>query len=424
MSFAGGRPLDPISDAFNKVIDDIHKDKDLREFYEQVTNEFNHLLTQKGYVTSDAADAEAHRLYERSQELLNEKHAHYRPDVENLFSELRSFIDAMRNDRDCRRLADTSRKVYKDIVLTDRKGAFRGFRKRVLWDFVETIFPRFVDEIRYVPIPRIEYQDRDFDLILENVVLESEHFLPSRTILEAFTRIEVTNSYTVSSSHTTTTHLHASNINLFCRDAAFIMRKKTGLVTFRDRGLIDVFMTDRGASADLVLESNSSDTDDDEDPVSDSYFRVKSVKVHIHNFSYNYRAYHTWAAALLAPVIRPAIRRLLGRVLEERIKIALETADRELFAAAERMRVASIASGGGGSVESWIKAVMSRPPARARRSRVRGEWRVSVEDDGGLMFPGEYPPGGVVGRMRRAEERVEDGTEEGTWRNEVFGEGI
>lgn len=419
MSFAGGKPLDPINEALRKVIDDIQNDKDLKEFYDNVAHEFNQLMTRKGYVTSDSADAEAHRLYERSQELLNEKQDRYRPDVENLFAEIRSFLDAIRNDRESQRLAETSRKVYNDLVRTDRSGAFRGFRKRVLWDLLETVFPRLVDEVRYVPIPRIEYQDHDFDLILENVVLESEHFLPTRTVLEAFTRLEITNSYTVSSSHVTTTHLHASNINLFCRDAAFIMRKKTGLVKFSDRGLIDLFITDRGASADLVLESTSHDADDDEDPSEDSYFRVKSVRVKIDDFSYNYRAYHTWAAATLAPVLRPAIRKLLSRVLEARIKNALESVDREIFAAAERMRVASIASRGGGSVEAWIRAVMSRPE-RSRRRGGRGEWRVSLEDDGGLMFPGEFPPGGVVGKMRRAEERVEEGQEEGTWRNDVF----
>ena len=173
MAFANGKSLDPLYDAFNKVIDDIQSDNDLKEFYDHVAQEFQRLITEKGYVTSDSADAEAHRLYERSQELLNEKSDHYRPDVENLFSEARSFIDAIRHDKESVRVVEASKKVYKDLVVTDKNGNFRGFRKRVLWDLLEVIFPRFVDEVKYIPIPRIEYQDPDFDLIMENVVLES-----------------------------------------------------------------------------------------------------------------------------------------------------------------------------------------------------------------------------------------------------------
>jgi hypothetical protein len=173
MAFANGKPLDPINDALRKVVDDIQSDKDLKEFYDQVSEEFNRLLTQKGYVTTDAADNRAHELYNRSQELLNVKQDRYRPDVENLFTELRSFIDAIRNDRASLRLVEASKKVYNDIVRTDKYGNFRGFKKRIIWDIIEVIFPKFIEEIKYIPIPRVEYQDRDYDLILENVVLES-----------------------------------------------------------------------------------------------------------------------------------------------------------------------------------------------------------------------------------------------------------
>jgi hypothetical protein len=179
MAFAGGKPLDPVIDALRKVIDDIQSDKELRQFYDQVAREFNRLLTEKGYVTSDAADAEVHKLYERSQYLLDAKSDRYRPDVENLFAEVRSFIEAIKNDRESNRLVEASRQVYNDLIITDKNGNFRGFRKRILWDLIEVVFPRFVDEIKYVPIPRIEYQDPDFDLILENIVLESGMLLPS-----------------------------------------------------------------------------------------------------------------------------------------------------------------------------------------------------------------------------------------------------
>jgi len=177
-----------------------------------------------------------------------------------------------------------------------------------------------------------------------------------------------------------------------------------------------MFMTHHGASADIVLESVSSDEDDDEE-LADSYFHVKSVNVTIHNFSYNYHAYHSWAAALLSPIIKPIIRKLVANVLQQRIRSVIEQADREIHAAAERMRVASIANRGGGSVEAWIKAVLSRPQGSGRR-RGDAEWRVNMDEP--QLFPDEHAPGSVLAKMKRAEERVEREQEEDGWRNSVF----
>lgn len=417
MAFANGKSLDPINDALRQVVNDIQNDPELKEFYDHAVTVFNRLLTQKGYVTSDQADHDVHKLYERSQELLETKQDHYRPDVENLFNEIRVFTDAIREDKANNRVIETSKKVFSDLVVLDRYGNFRGFKKRILWDLVEVVLPRFVTEAKYIPIPRIEYQDRDYDLILENIVLESEHFLPSRTLFEAFTRAEFINSYNLQSSFSSATHLRIENINLFARDVSFVVRKKTGLIPFEDRGFIDVFMTGKGASADIVLESTSSSMEDEDPSIAESYFHVRNVKVQIHNFSYNYHAYHSWAATLLAPIVRPAVRKLLSSLLEQKIRSTVEMADRELHAAAERMRVASIATRGGGSIENWIRAVLSRPEPSTRRG-APDEWRISVDEE--ELFPGEHGPGGLMAKMKRVEERVEVGGEEEGWRNKVF----
>lgn len=178
MVFADGKPLEDISDALQQVMEDVQNDPDLTDFYHAATCFIQRALTDKDFVTSDAADAEAHRLYDRSQELFAEKKDRYRPDMERLFDELRSYRDCITNDRENRRLVETSKKVFNDLVILDRNGQFRGFRRKVVKDLVDVVLPRFVGEIRYIPMPRIEYQDRDFDLILENVILESGIYLP------------------------------------------------------------------------------------------------------------------------------------------------------------------------------------------------------------------------------------------------------
>lgn len=113
------------------------------------------------------------------------------------------------------------------------------------------------------------------------------------------------------------------------------------------------------------------------------------------------------------------IRRLLSKLLEQKIRETFETADRELHALSERMRVASIANQGGGSVEAWIRAVLSRP-AHARRGRSDYRVNVGVSD---VLFPGEHGPGALMTKVKAAEERVDAGAGdevERGWRNDIF----
>lgn len=178
MVFADGKPLDDIADALQQVVDDVQEDQDLKDFYSDATDFLRRALTEKDFVTSDAADAEAHQLYDRSQELLHAGEGKYRSDMEKLFDEVKSFRDAITYDSENRRVIETSKKVFNDVVILDKNGSFRGVRRKVVRDIFDVMLPRFIGEVRYIPLPRIEYQDRDFDLILENVILESGMHLP------------------------------------------------------------------------------------------------------------------------------------------------------------------------------------------------------------------------------------------------------
>ena len=52
--------------------------------------------------------------------------------------------------------------------------------KPELWrDVRQEILPAFIDELGYVPIPRIEYTDDAFDVVIENLVLSGRNLFPN-----------------------------------------------------------------------------------------------------------------------------------------------------------------------------------------------------------------------------------------------------
>ena len=172
MAFASGKDLGDLHNALSQVVQDVEDDSELQEFYSDVTTFLKRMLTEPSFATSDAADAEAHELYDHSKHFLETKTDNYRPHVEHLFNEISVYITAIQNDRMNRRVIEASKKVFNDLVVVDRTGNFR-FRTRVVRDILDVMLPKLVYEIKYIPLPRIEYQDRDYDIILENVVLES-----------------------------------------------------------------------------------------------------------------------------------------------------------------------------------------------------------------------------------------------------------
>ncbi|KAF8426692.1 hypothetical protein EV426DRAFT_636185 [Tirmania nivea] len=439
-AFAGGKSLDPIRDTLADVIRDVENDPDLSAFWEDVADLFKKMVREPGFAATDEADAEAHELFDRSKHLLEIKTDTYNWHVGKLFNEVGAFTTAIQNDKANRRVVAASQKVWSDAVVVDSRHGGVRFRTKLARDMRDVMLPKLIEEIKYIPLPRIEYQDRDYDVILENVVLESDQFLPHRLLFEAHTRAEYISTQTQAFTRSysgATTRLSLYQLSLTLRDTSFVVRKKTGLIPFSDRGFFDIDLT---LSCDIVLDKVTDDYDDDDTPP-DEWFRVRSVDVRVERFAYRYNAYHSWAAKLCAPIVKPMVRRLVERVAGEKIREALEAVDREGHALVERVRVATIANKGGGSLEAWIQAVVSRPKGvfggrgggRGKVAVQGGERGVRLQSAGRRrgegfvvtigaqeeLFPGEHGPGAVLAKAGAAADRVAEGERIG-WGNAIF----
>lgn len=107
------------------------------------------------------------------------------------------------------------------------------------------VLPKAVSLVRYVPIPRIEYQDADIDLVIENLVLESDNFLPSKVCIDTNSHAEFTSAYTFESEYSNTTTIHIDEFRVRARDISYAFLKKTGFLQFQDKGLLDVYVFSR-----------------------------------------------------------------------------------------------------------------------------------------------------------------------------------
>ena len=73
-------------------------------------------------------------------------------------------------------------RLTKDLLF-DSEG--RLSLKPELWnDIRRTILPAIVDKVGYMPLPRIEYTDDSFDLVVENLVLSGRNTFPNMVEFE------------------------------------------------------------------------------------------------------------------------------------------------------------------------------------------------------------------------------------------------
>lgn len=104
------------------------------------------------------------------------------------------------------------------------------------------VLPKAISLVRYVPIPRIEYQDADIDLVIENLVFESDNFLPSKIRVDSNSHAEFTSAYTFESEYSNSTIVRIEGFRVRARDISYAFRKKTGFLQFEDKGLLDVYV--------------------------------------------------------------------------------------------------------------------------------------------------------------------------------------
>ena len=233
VGIAGGHGFEDIEKGLSKIREDVQDNESLQEWYSNLKEFFNHIV-HVGYIATDEADQEGHDLYSEGQQLLTEDKT-YQEDITSLFHEMRGWINSVITNRTNKQVVHTGHKVWDDFIT-------KKTRLSVWRDFSDVILPKAISLIRYIPVPRIEYQDADMDIVIENLVLESDNFLPHKILIESNSSAEYTNAYVFTSEYRNSTTVSIQGLSMFVRDVSFAVRKKTGWFQFQDRGLVDIFV--------------------------------------------------------------------------------------------------------------------------------------------------------------------------------------
>lgn len=410
--FANGTSTDDLWESINTIYEDADKDPELKNWFKSMNQYIRRCLQQQGYILDDASNREWNLLYDHGNYLLRNK---YRSHTDRIVDEIKFLADQFDHDAQNKSFAASLNKLFTDLG-NDENGK-PMFKPHLIKDLTEVIIPGIFENVAYIPVPRIEYSDPQFDAIIENLVLESDNFMPN--VLEIasenymrFGRKKISNK----SKHSI--DVKVAGIQMDLRDVSYHIKRKQGFPSLSDTGIVSLLLAGDGFSFQMKMS-----TPDDKDP--QNFFKIDKVDVDIKHLSMKLqKSNHKLLFGLFKPIMLKVLRPGLQKALEKAIRDQVDKADRLCF---QIKQEADRALDKARENPDEVPNIYSRYVAAAQKQMLVGKQKVDAatkdkkvnyavtkEDS---IFPNVHLPGGISSKATEYKELARKGDK---WESPVF----
>ncbi|KAH9474282.1 hypothetical protein JR316_0013445 [Psilocybe cubensis] len=409
--FANGVQFDIVTSSLDALIDDARRDPALREWFSALNLYVRKVLLEPGYVLEPACNSHARKLRDIGREFYDGK---YKGHFDALFDSVGRWFGAMGEDPINKQFGQDWARLTKDLLF-DSEGSLK-FKPELWNDIRKVILPGLIDQIGYIPIPRVEYTDDALDLVVENLTLQGRNLLPNMVSFEANNYVAFSPYNAIKEENHHRVRVHLEQIQADMRDVAFYYKKKTGIPKMKDSGLADVVIGGEGLSAMIELVST---------PSSDrtSVFKVHDIKVKLDTLKFAIRdSNHDFLYKTLRPLATGLIKKQVQRAVADALRTGLEYLDGRLVVVRDRME--DIKGEEGEGRVDVLKDLFARKKDEAASLTSSAKERESasqfkiVADKRNSILADQGNPAGWVNRAEERKEMVGKGVD--GWRSDAF----
>ncbi|KAH0562988.1 hypothetical protein GP486_002452 [Trichoglossum hirsutum] len=317
--FANSTSVDDLFDAVNNIYRDTDRDPELKNWFKDLNAYIRRCLQKQGFILEDTANEEWNRIYDRGQYLFRDR---YRDHTNRIIDESKFLMDQLAEDPQSKKFGETLQRLFNHLG-NDEHGK-PVFKKHLVKDLSNVIIPATFENIRYVPVPRIEFSDQTMDAIVENLIVESDNLMPN--VLE----IESENYFRwgrkqMDSKQTHSVMVSASGIQCDLRDVSYYIRKKEGFPSVTDQGVADILLGGRGLSFKVKLSTT-------EKKDRQRFFKIDKVDVNVEHLNINLKqSNHRLLFRLFKPLLFRLVRPAIQKALEKQIRDSAHQLDGILF---------------------------------------------------------------------------------------------
>ncbi|KAI1339402.1 hypothetical protein F5Y15DRAFT_87576 [Xylariaceae sp. FL0016] len=306
--FANGTSSDDLWSSISAVYDAADKDPELKNWFKSIDSYIRKCLQEQGYIMEDASNEQWHRLYDSGNYLLRNK---YKTHTDRIIDEIKFLADQFDQDTQNKAFATSLQKLFKDLG-NDENGK-PTFKPHLVKDLTEVIIPAAFENVAYIPIPRIEYSDSQIDAVVENLVLESDNFMPN--VLEV-----ASDNYfrwgrkKIASKNKNSIDVKVAGVQMDLRDVSFYVKRKQGFPSITDQGVANIFLGGDGLSFRMKL-STADKTD------RQHFFKIEKVDVDVKHLQIKIvKSNHKLLFGLVKPIMLKVLRPVIQKVAEKQLK--------------------------------------------------------------------------------------------------------
>ncbi|KAF3388708.1 hypothetical protein F1880_004178 [Penicillium rolfsii] len=410
--FANNTSLSDFFESLNNIYRDADKDPELRGWFSNVDTYIRKCLREQGFIMQDESTRQWNELYDKGRYLLRER---YRTHTDRIVDETKFLADQFDKDPRNKAFADSIQKLFLDLG-RDADGKV-VFKKHLLKDIRDVILPGIIENVRYIPIPRIEVSDPTVDVVVENLTIESDNLMPNVVEFGSDNYFRWGRKK-ISNKRDNKIMIAASGIQADLRDVSYYIKKKEGFPSITDIGVMDILLGGEGFG--FKIAASTANKDDKQ-----HFVKLDKVSVNIKNMDIKLKkSKHKILFATFKPLLFKVVRPALEKVIEAQIRQAFTDADayaheiqREALRAQEAARedpenAPSIFS-------RYADAMRARAQAKAKKaeaivSRTKVQTVMTLRDS---IFPDIKLPGGISSKATEYAELAAKGEK---WESPIF----
>ncbi|KAI0765239.1 hypothetical protein C8Q74DRAFT_1039176 [Fomes fomentarius] len=405
--FANGKSLSIIGDAMRALHADAQNDEELRNWFRSVDSYTRKVLLDPGFVLEPHCNDEANALRENGRQFYDGK---YRGHFDNLFNAAGDWFRALGEDPLNKRFGEDWARLTKDLLF-DSEGSLK-FKPDLWMDIRKVILPSIIDQVGYVPIPRIEYTDEALDLVIENLALSGRNLFPNVVSMEAHNFVKFSPYDAIKDENHHEFILTLGQIQADMRDVAFYFKKKSGFPRLSDSGLADVLLGGEGLTVTAHVVSADKDRS--------SVFKVKNVHVKVGTLKFSIRdSNHDILYKTLRPLATGLVKKQLQKAIADAVTTGLEYVDGQLVGVRDRMAEAKASEDK--SRTQVLQELFQRNKEEAASAKSKPDEKGShfkiVSRRDSALLPQQGHPAGWVNRAQEREDAALSGKD---WRSDAF----
>ncbi|KAL4896727.1 hypothetical protein BDV59DRAFT_171334 [Aspergillus ambiguus] len=331
--FANYTSLDGLFDALETIYRDADKDPELKGWFKNLDTFIRKTLQEHGYVMQDSWNREWNQLSDHGRYLLRDR---YKDHTDRILDEIRFIGKQFAEDPLNKAFGESMEKLFNDLG-RDSSGNV-AFKKHLLRDIRDVILPATFENVRYVPVPRIEVSDPVADVVVENIVIESDNLMPNVVEFGSDNYFRWGRKK-IKSKRDNKIMIAVSGIQADLRDVSYYINKKKGFPSLKDTGIMDIFLGGEGFGFKIAASTaHKADRQ--------NFIKLDKVAVKIDHLDIKLKkSKHKALFTVFKPMLFRVVRPVLQNVLEQKIRESFEKGDafaHEIHSEVQRAKRASL----------------------------------------------------------------------------------